>query len=116
MSDRLKRAISGEWVTGERTGLGGGFRFVALQNKVDAKALLAMERDEMADAVIASHLDVNHRGSSGLILMNNQGYEYLVARNSLDEGFFLVWMGPSTPRSSMKTYMTLLYARQSERA
>jgi adenine-specific DNA-methyltransferase len=64
-----------------------------LQNKVDAKALLSMERDEMTDAVIASHFDTNQRGSSGLIQMGHEGYEYLVARNSDDEGFYLVWSG-----------------------
>jgi adenine-specific DNA-methyltransferase len=39
-----------------------------------------MERDEMTDAVIASHYDTNRRGGPGLIIMTNEGHGYLVAR------------------------------------
>lgn len=96
-ADRLARAISGDWASGQREALPGGFRFCQLQKKVDAKALLEMERDEMTDAVIASHYDVNRRGGPSLILMTAEGYEYLVARNGSDEGFFLVWDGSPEP-------------------
>ena len=77
--------------------LGGGFRFYQLQQKVDAKALLEMEHDEMTDAVIASHYDVNRRGGPSLILMTTAGYDYLVARNASNEGFYLVWDGSQEP-------------------
>jgi adenine-specific DNA-methyltransferase len=91
-ADRMKRVITGEWASGPRDPFGSGFRFVALQKKVDAKAVLDMERDEMADAVIASHFDDSRRGP-GLVNMVLEGYQYLVARNADDEGFFLVWDG-----------------------
>lgn len=97
MANRLRRVIEGSWFNGKGEALGGGFRFCQLQKKVDAKALLEMERDEMTDAVIASHFDANRRGGPGLILMTTEGYEYLVARNSSDEGFFLVWDGSPEP-------------------
>jgi adenine-specific DNA-methyltransferase len=96
-ANRLKRVCTGEWANGKGTPLGGGFRFLQLQNKVDAKALLAMERDEMTDAVIASHFDANRRGGPSLILMTTEGYDYLVARNSSHEGFYLVWDGSPEP-------------------
>ena len=81
MANRLKRVIEGDWANGKGQPTGGGYRFCQLQKKVDAKALLEMERDEMTDAVIASHYDANRRGGPGLIIMTNEGYDYLVARN-----------------------------------
>ena len=96
-ADRLRRVITGDWASGLQPPLEGGFRFCQLQQKVDAKALLNMERDEMTDAVIASHYDVNKRGGPSLVLMTHAGYEYLVARNAQDEGFYLVWDGSSDP-------------------
>lgn len=96
-ANRLRRAVTGNWSSGLVEGLGGGFGFSVLQKKVDAKALLGMERDEMTDTVIASHFDANKRGAQGLILMSHEGYEYLVAKNAEGEGFYLVWNGSSTP-------------------
>lgn len=96
LADRLRRVMIGDWKNRKGAPLGGGYRFVQLQKKVDAKALLAMERDEMTDAVIASHYDVNRRGP-GLILMTTEGYSYLVARNPSNEGFYLVWDGLEEP-------------------
>ncbi len=96
-ADRLRRVITGHWANGKGEPLGGGFRFSQLQNKVDAKALLSMERDEMTDAVIASHFDINRRGGPSLVIVTNQGYEYLVGRNSSEEGFYLVWDGSQEP-------------------
>jgi adenine-specific DNA-methyltransferase len=93
MADRLKRVVTGKWATGAVEGSGGGFRFCALQSKVDAKALLGMERDEMTDAVIASHFDSARSGSPNLVTMTHDGYQYLVARNADNEGFYLVWQG-----------------------
>jgi len=97
LAARLARVITGSWANRKGSPLGGGFRFSQLQKKVDAKALLEMERDEMTDAVIASHYDVNRRGGPGLIMMTTEGYSYLVARNSSNEGFYLVWDGSAEP-------------------
>jgi adenine-specific DNA-methyltransferase len=97
LADRLRRVIDGQWANGQGRPTGGGFRFVQLQKKVDAIALLAMERDEMTDAVIASHYDIQRRGGPALVNMTAEGYRYLVARNGSAEGFYLVWDGSSRP-------------------
>jgi len=93
-AERLRRVVTGEWASGPHEPLGGGYTFWQTQEQVDAAALLTMERDEMTDTVIASH-----RGGSDntLIRVDNSDYRYLVGRNVLDEGFFLVWSGTSTP-------------------
>jgi adenine-specific DNA-methyltransferase len=105
MANRLRRVIEGDWANGKGYPTGGGYRFSQLQKKVDAKALLSMERDEMTDAVVASHYDANRRGGPGLVIMTNEGYGYLVARNAADEGFYLVWDGsPEPPMFDEATY------------
>jgi adenine-specific DNA-methyltransferase len=96
LSDRLRRVVTGDWKTGKRPPRPGGFTFISLGKKVDATALLRMERDEMVDTVIASHFDASRRRGDQLVRLESDGkpYRYLVARNSDDEGFFLVWDGP----------------------
>jgi len=93
-ANRLKRVVTGDWATGPRTPLGGGFSFQRLDKRVDAQALLDMERDELVDTVIASHFDANHKRGSNLIRVNGREWRHLVAKNSDDEGFFLIWGGP----------------------
>jgi adenine-specific DNA-methyltransferase len=93
-ANRLKRVVTGDWATGQQTPLGGGFSFQRLHKRVDAQALLDMERDEMVDTVIASHFDANRKRGSNLVRVNGREWRYLVAKNSEDEGFFLVWDGP----------------------
>ncbi|HEY2536023.1 MAG TPA: site-specific DNA-methyltransferase [Solirubrobacteraceae bacterium] len=93
-ANRLKRIITGDWASGVRSPLGGGFSFQRLDKRVDAQALLQMERDEMVDTVIASHFDANRKRGSNLIRINGADWRYLVAKNSDNEGFFLVWEGP----------------------
>jgi adenine-specific DNA-methyltransferase len=93
-AERLRRAVTGTWDNGKGKPLPGGYRFVALDRKVDADALLAMEREEMVDTVIASYYDTSRqRGMSTLIAYDPSAYRYLVARNGEDEGFFLIWEG-----------------------
>ena len=107
MANRIRRVATGDWESGKQPPLGGGARFIQLQKTVDAKALLEMERDEMTDAVIVSHFDANRRGGPGLITMTTEGYDYLVARNSSGEGFYLVWDGRPDP----PTFDDLVYDR-----
>jgi len=95
LADRLRRAITGKWAAGTVAPLQAGFRFVTLKNKVDADAVLRMERDEMVDAVIGSYFDESKKRGSSLIYINSDGYRYLVARNGENEGFYLVWDGPN---------------------
>lgn len=104
-ADRLTRVISGKWANGKRTPLPGGFAFYALKSKVDAKAVLAMERDLMADTVIASHYDMAKRGGPSLIRISDPEARYLVAKNQDNEGFFLVWEGAGkSPVLDASTY------------
>lgn len=108
-ANRISRVVSGDWANGKGRPLEGGFRFCQLQKKVDAKVLLEMERDEMTDAVIASHYDANRRGGPGLVMMTTEGYEYLVAKNAVDEGFYLVWDGaPEPPVFNEAVYDTIV--------
>jgi adenine-specific DNA-methyltransferase len=93
-ANRLKRVITGDWASGEQTPLAGGFSFLRLDKRVDAQTLLDMERDELVDTVIASHFDANHKRGSNLIRVNGREWRHLVAKNSDDEGFFLIWGGP----------------------
>ena len=95
LADRLKRVITGRWASGGARPLRGGFRFVTLRNKVDADAVLQMERADMADTVIASYFDASRKRGSTLIRVDPDGHRYLVAKNGDNEGFFLVWDGPS---------------------
>jgi adenine-specific DNA-methyltransferase len=94
LADRLHRVITGNWANGKGAPVPGGFRFVELQKKVDADAVLLMERDEMLDTVIASHYDSGRRRGPGLVSLVDEGYQHLIARNSDSEGFFLIWDGP----------------------
>lgn len=92
---RLQRVVDGEWASGEGVPTGGGFSFRTLGKKVDADALLQMERDEMVDTVIASHFDSARRRGDQLTRLERDGdpFRFLVGRNADHEGFFLVWDG-----------------------
>ena len=92
-ADRLQRVVSGDWANGKGAPLGGGYEFRTLTKQVDATALLAMEREEMVDTVIASHFDSSRRRGPSLIRFTDRDHTYLVAKNSEDEGFYLVWGG-----------------------
>jgi adenine-specific DNA-methyltransferase len=93
-ADRLQRVISGDWKERKRDALGGGYRFLKLDKRVDADALLSMEREELVDTLIASHFDAAARRRDALMnVPADAGYKYLVAKNADDEGFFLIWNG-----------------------
>ncbi|WP_313559102.1 site-specific DNA-methyltransferase [Ruminiclostridium cellobioparum] len=97
--ERIKRAITGErpdkdgnlGVVAEP--LGGGFTFQTLEKQVDAKAVLSMKRDEIVDVVIFSHWDDDNRKTESSIVRVDGTYKYLVGKNSLDEGYFIIWDG-----------------------
>jgi len=91
---RLANVIRGLGASGGTKRVPGGFRFVCLDRKVDAETLLAMERDELVDAIMASHYEPHRKRAGGLISVTDAGSRYLVARNADNEGFFLVWDGP----------------------
>jgi len=97
-ADRLKRVVNSNWANGKGDAIGGGFTFKVLEKKVDAKTLLLMERDEMIDTIIASHSNTRSRRSAALITVGGEDktYSYLVAKNSSNEGIYLVWSGPGS--------------------
>ena len=92
-AERLKRVVTGDWANGRGVPLRGGLEFRTLTKRVDATALLAMEREEMVDTVIASYFDSSRRRGRNLIRINDLTYSYLVAQNGDGEGFYLVWGG-----------------------
>jgi adenine-specific DNA-methyltransferase len=95
-SVRLQRAISGAWHKGAREGIGGGFTYQRLSGRIDGDALLRMARADLRDTVIFAHYNEGKRRRSGLrpVDPTDKRFNYLVARNEDDEGFFLVWDGP----------------------
>ncbi|MFD2607937.1 site-specific DNA-methyltransferase [Deinococcus taklimakanensis] len=101
--ERLRRVIegvragnSGEEDTTEA--LGGGFSFYQLLDKVDAKALLNMRREELIDVVLASHYDSDRKKAAGLIRIDpTEGkYQYLFGRNDRNEGYYMIWEDKDT--------------------
>ena len=101
--ERLRRVLSGERV--DRKGvsgvtadpLPGGFRFSKLTSKVDASAVLSLQREEMLDLLVTSHWDQAERAGTHLRRLPATAQGHLFARNSRGEGYFLVWAGPDQP-------------------
>jgi adenine-specific DNA-methyltransferase len=94
-ADRLTRVISGDWAASKKgPALGGGYRYCRLDRKVDAEALLSMEREDLADTIIASHFDATSRRRDALVRVGPEaGFRHLVAKSAQNEGFFLIWGG-----------------------
>ncbi|TPG21767.1 site-specific DNA-methyltransferase [Sphingomonas koreensis] len=101
--ERLRRAINGERVNKQGVTavsaepLPGGFRFSKLTSKVDASAVLSLQREEMLDLLVTSHWDQAERSGAHLSRMPATTSGHLFARNSRGEGYFLVWSGPDQP-------------------
>jgi adenine-specific DNA-methyltransferase len=100
---RVQRAITGERVDADGTlavsaaPLPGGFRFSKLMLKVDADAVLALEREEMLDLLLTTHWDQGERSAAYLRRLPAGQHTYLFAVSARGEGFFLVWNGPGKP-------------------
>ena len=91
-ADRLRRVISGKWASGQQPQLAGGFRFNQLKNeKIDAVAVNALEREEMIDLLLNSYWDKAEKARSYLRHLPIGTHKYLFAVNPRNEGFFLVW-------------------------
>lgn len=101
--ERVKRAITGE--RGGKNGkaskaihpIPGGFRFSTLMSKVDAAAVLALEREEMIDLLLTSHWDQRERAAAHLRRLPAGSHTHLFAKSARGEGFFLIWNGPNKP-------------------
>lgn len=112
---RIVRSITGQRVdkNGQITILEdpcpSGFSYWELDKKVDANAILKMKREELIDVIITSHWeDENHRATSAIERFDTQ-YKYLVGKNVLNEGFFIIWNGKdSVGELNQDVYMELL--------
>lgn len=97
-AERIKRAISGQWVSGRGRPLKGGFRFLELRRDfIDATAVNALAREEMIDLLLTSYWDKTERSRSFLKRLPAGSHRHLFAVNARDEGFFLVWDAPDQP-------------------
>lgn len=119
--ERIKRAITGERVNKDGTvekledELAGGFAYWVLDKKVDAKAILEMKREELIDVITTSHWEDDKRKATSVIERINKDYKYLVGKNILNEGFFIIWNGKdSVGELSQSTYMELLAEAKKE--
>jgi adenine-specific DNA-methyltransferase len=102
-AERVRRAISGQRVSkdGEVSisaePLLGGFRFCKMMAKVDAAAVLALEREEMIDLLLTTHWDQGERSAGHLRRLPAGTHSYLFAKSALGGGYFLIWSGPERP-------------------
>ncbi len=91
-AERLRRVVSGDWATGKRDAVPGGFRFVELKkDRIDAQAVNALEREEMIDLLLSSYWDKAERAKSYLQRYPAGSHKFLFAVNAKNEGFFLIW-------------------------
>lgn len=98
-ADRIRRVIKGDWKSGAREPLGGGFQFIELKRQqVDASAVNALQREEMIDLLLTSHWDKSDRAKMSLTRFSPEvSRRFLFAINSRNEGFFLIWDGADQP-------------------
>ena len=54
-----------------------------------------MERAELIDTIIAIRIDKYQQKYQNLQILKSENYRYLIAKNSNQEGFFLIWDGPN---------------------
>jgi len=103
-ADRLRRVIKGNWKSGAREPLGGGFRYHSLRREqVDARAVNMLAREEMMDLLLASYWDRNDRAKAYLKRLPAGEQKHLFAVNNRNEGFFLVWSAPDQPSNLTRT-------------
>jgi hypothetical protein len=62
--------------------LPGNFTFYSLNKTIDAQTLLEMKQDDLMDAIIASQMESHWT--------KIKNYKYLFAKNSENEGIFLI--------------------------
>ncbi|RUR70990.1 site-specific DNA-methyltransferase [Variovorax guangxiensis] len=98
-ADRVRRVIKGDWKSGKREPLEGGFQFIELQRQqVDAAAVNALQREEMIDLLLTVHWDKSDRAKTSLTRFSPEASRrFLFATNARNEGFFLIWDGASHP-------------------
>ncbi|MDD5279515.1 site-specific DNA-methyltransferase [Acidithiobacillus sp.] len=94
-AERVKRVLTGDWASGKRPPLPGGFRFIELKReRIDAEAVNALAREELIDLLLTSYWDKNEKAKSYLRRLPAGSHRHLFAVNPKDEGFFLIWDAP----------------------
>ncbi len=120
-AERVRRAILGQRVNknGElvqaNNGLPGGFRYQRLMQRVDADAVLALEREEMVDLLLTSFWSDRDRGAAHLRRLPAGNHKHLFAMGGRNEGYFLVWEGPDKP-SNLNQVSYRAISAEAERA
>ena len=119
--ERIKRVITGERVDTNgnlvklEEEMNNGIEYWVLDKKVDADAILTMKRDELIDVVITSHWEDDKKRSSSAIERIEKDYKYLVGKNVLNEGFFIIWNGKdAVGELNQANYMELLAEAKKE--
>ena len=91
-AERIRRVLSGGWAAGKRAPLAGGFRYLELKReKIDAEALNALAREEMIDLLLTVSWNKAEKAKSYLQRLPAGTHRHLFAKNSKNEGFFLIW-------------------------
>ena len=105
LQKRLQAAITGKWADKKKhEPLNGGFTFYSLNKTIDGQTLLEMKRDDLIDAIIASQVE-NH-------WTKLENYQYLFAKNSANEGIFLIWNGNQKSQLTQEIYYQIIQEAQ----
>lgn len=97
-AERVRRVITGEFASGKRDPVPGGFRFIELRKeKIDAKAVNELAREEMIDLLLTVYWNKAEKAKSYLQRLPLGAHRHLFAVNSKNEGFFLIWDEPDQP-------------------
>lgn len=99
---RLKAAITGKWADKkEHKPLEGNFKYFKLTKQIDSTTILEMEREEIIDTIFSTQ-ECSPLGN------NN----YLVAKNTQNEGIYLVWNGKRESNITEKVYRQCVLERK----
>jgi adenine-specific DNA-methyltransferase len=52
---------------------------------------MSMKRDELIDVVLTSHWESQRRSAPSLQRFDQDGYVYLIGKDDIGEGYFLIW-------------------------
>jgi adenine-specific DNA-methyltransferase len=89
---RLHNAITGQRPNKQRAEpLLGGFEYRLLTKTIDARTVMSMKRDELIDVVLTSHWEAQRRVAPSLQRFDEAGYHYLIGKDEMGEGYFLIW-------------------------
>ncbi|MBT2559565.1 hypothetical protein J7E24_17415 [Hymenobacter sp. ISL-91] len=86
-AERIRRVMEGRWADGElHPALPGGFTFYEAKRSVSRKAIMAYDRENMADIILQLVEDDSNRQDCRM-----DGYAYLIGKTRSGFGIALVW-------------------------